>query len=160
MTFKSGDGSFVYKDTNQIWRLYNAEYSSRILLGCDAVQCCGKIPTFRRIMLPPSSGRRFFHLSSETTTEIWIYIAESILMNPSHTRARAHTFVTVQSEYICQTSLTLPFLWNGSWKDRTTVGCSFRPLTHTTAPWVYMERVSSRLHPHQPKFTTTNFHIS
>jgi hypothetical protein len=26
------------------------------LLGRDAVWCCGRIPTFRRSMLPPSSG--------------------------------------------------------------------------------------------------------
>jgi hypothetical protein len=26
------------------------------LLGCDTVYCCGRIPTFQRSMLPPSSG--------------------------------------------------------------------------------------------------------
>jgi hypothetical protein len=30
--------------------------SNRGLLGCDAVKCCGRIPTFQRYMLPPSSG--------------------------------------------------------------------------------------------------------
>jgi hypothetical protein len=30
---------------------------SRGLLGCDAVQCCSSIPTFRKAMLLPSSGR-------------------------------------------------------------------------------------------------------
>jgi len=30
--------------------------SGRGLLDCDAVYCCGRIPTFRRSMLPPSSG--------------------------------------------------------------------------------------------------------
>jgi hypothetical protein len=29
---------------------------SRRLLGCDVVWCCGRIPTFRRTILPPSSG--------------------------------------------------------------------------------------------------------
>jgi hypothetical protein len=29
--------------------------SSGGLLGCEAAQCCGRIPTFRRSMLPPSS---------------------------------------------------------------------------------------------------------
>jgi len=33
-----------------------AMFQSRDFLGCDAVWCCGRIPTFRRSMLPPSSG--------------------------------------------------------------------------------------------------------
>jgi hypothetical protein len=33
--------------------------SSRGLLGCDAVKCCGRIPTFRKSMSPPSSGWSF-----------------------------------------------------------------------------------------------------
>jgi hypothetical protein len=32
-------------------------HSSRGLLGCDAAYYCGRIPTFQRSMLPPSSGR-------------------------------------------------------------------------------------------------------
>jgi len=31
----------------------------RCLLGCDAVWWCGRIPTFRRSTLPPSSGWRW-----------------------------------------------------------------------------------------------------
>jgi hypothetical protein len=31
------------------------KYSCRGLLGCDAMWCCGRIPTFQRSMLPPSS---------------------------------------------------------------------------------------------------------
>jgi hypothetical protein len=30
--------------------------SSQGLLGCDAVYYCGRIPTFRRALMPPSSG--------------------------------------------------------------------------------------------------------
>jgi hypothetical protein len=30
--------------------------SSRGVQGCDAVQGCGRIPMYQRIMLPPSSG--------------------------------------------------------------------------------------------------------
>jgi hypothetical protein len=33
-----------------------SDVSSRGLLGCDAVQCCGGIPMFQWSMLPPSSG--------------------------------------------------------------------------------------------------------
>jgi hypothetical protein len=33
----------------------SSEDSSRGLLGCDDVYCCGRIPTFQRSMLPPSS---------------------------------------------------------------------------------------------------------
>jgi hypothetical protein len=40
--------------------------SSRGLLGCDAMQCCGRIPTFRRSMLPPSSS---FHYTNSHHTE-------------------------------------------------------------------------------------------
>jgi hypothetical protein len=39
----------------EIWSLYGDEYSSRGLLSCDTVQWCGRIPTFRRSMLPSSS---------------------------------------------------------------------------------------------------------
>jgi hypothetical protein len=35
------------------WGFHGGEDSSRGLLGCDAVRCCGRIPTFRRSMLPP-----------------------------------------------------------------------------------------------------------
>jgi len=30
----------------------------RVLLYCDTVQCCGRIPPFQRSMLPPSSPWR------------------------------------------------------------------------------------------------------
>jgi len=30
----------------------------RVLLRCDAVQSCGRMPTFPRSILPPSSGWR------------------------------------------------------------------------------------------------------
>jgi len=41
---------------NNTWCFHGGEDSSRILLGCDIVECCCRIPTFRRPMLPPSSG--------------------------------------------------------------------------------------------------------
>jgi len=33
--------------------------SSRGLVGCDAIRCWNRIPTFGRILLPPSSGWRW-----------------------------------------------------------------------------------------------------
>jgi len=44
----------------QLCRLNEA--SSRGLLGCDTAQLCGRVPTFRRNMLPPSSGWRSWKL--------------------------------------------------------------------------------------------------
>jgi hypothetical protein len=38
----------------EIWGFHGGKYSSRRLLGCDSVQCCGRIPTFRRALLSPS----------------------------------------------------------------------------------------------------------
>jgi len=32
------------------------EDSSRGLPGCDAALCCGRMPTFQRKLLPPTSG--------------------------------------------------------------------------------------------------------
>jgi len=40
----------------KIWGFHGGEDSSRSLLSCEDVQCCGRIPTFRRTLLPPSSG--------------------------------------------------------------------------------------------------------
>jgi hypothetical protein len=34
---------------------HGGDVSSRGLLCCDAVQCCGRIPSFQRSMLSPSS---------------------------------------------------------------------------------------------------------
>jgi hypothetical protein len=31
-------------------------FSGRVLPGCDAVYCCGRIPKVQRTMLPPFSG--------------------------------------------------------------------------------------------------------
>jgi len=47
------------------------DISSRGLLGCDTMQCCGRIPTFQRSMLPPSSP------CGVTTqkTSTWIFTA-------------------------------------------------------------------------------------
>jgi hypothetical protein len=39
------------------------ENSSHGLLGCDAVSCCGRVSTFRRAMLPPTS---LLHVISQT----------------------------------------------------------------------------------------------
>jgi hypothetical protein len=39
------------------------------LLGCVAVYCCGRIPTLRRIILPPSSGWRRWR--QESTPKRW-----------------------------------------------------------------------------------------
>jgi len=47
--------TFCWKE-HQIWSSQSNEHSSRGLPGCDAVYCCDMIPTFRRIMLPPSTG--------------------------------------------------------------------------------------------------------
>jgi hypothetical protein len=38
----------------KLWGLQGCDISSRGLLGCDAVQCCDRIPTFQRSMHPPS----------------------------------------------------------------------------------------------------------
>jgi len=35
-------------------------------VGCDAVQCCGRIPAFRRTLLHPSSGWRCVALQYDT----------------------------------------------------------------------------------------------
>jgi hypothetical protein len=40
----------------EFWDVHGSENSSRGLLGYDAVQSCGRIPTSERSMLPPSSG--------------------------------------------------------------------------------------------------------
>jgi len=40
----------------EIWGSHGGEDSSRSRLGYNTVWCCGRMPTFRRIMLPPSSG--------------------------------------------------------------------------------------------------------
>jgi hypothetical protein len=40
-----------------IFEAFNGgDVSSRGLVGCDPVWCCGRIPVFQRSMLPPSSG--------------------------------------------------------------------------------------------------------
>jgi hypothetical protein len=39
----------------EIWGFHSGEDSSRVLLGCYAVQWCGKIPTFRQTLLLWSS---------------------------------------------------------------------------------------------------------
>jgi hypothetical protein len=39
----------------KIWGFHGGEDSSRGLQDCDAVQCCGTTPTFRRSMLSPAS---------------------------------------------------------------------------------------------------------
>jgi len=39
--------------TSEICGFHCGEGSSRGLLGCDAVNFCGRIPTFQRSMLPP-----------------------------------------------------------------------------------------------------------
>jgi hypothetical protein len=40
----------------EFWDFHGSGVSVRGLLGCDAVKCCGRIPKFRRSVLPPSSG--------------------------------------------------------------------------------------------------------
>jgi len=35
----------------EISDFYGDEYLSRGLLSCDAVQCCGRLPTFRKTLL-------------------------------------------------------------------------------------------------------------
>jgi hypothetical protein len=48
--------TFTHKTWCEFWGFHGSEDSSRGLLGCDAVWCCGRIPTYQRSMLPPSSG--------------------------------------------------------------------------------------------------------
>jgi hypothetical protein len=40
----------------RFWDFNDGEDSSRSLLGRDTVWCCGRVSTFRRNLLPPSSG--------------------------------------------------------------------------------------------------------
>jgi len=42
-----------------------------ILLGCDAVWCCGRLPTFRRIMLYPTTT---LHGVTTQRNSTWIHI--------------------------------------------------------------------------------------
>jgi hypothetical protein len=42
----------------KIWGFHGGEVSIRGLLRCDAVQCCGRIQTFQRTMLPSSTWWR------------------------------------------------------------------------------------------------------
>jgi len=72
----------------EIWCLHGGESSSRGLLGCDVVQCCERIPTFRRTFLtspwkwwqqgPPKSLYPTTTLLGVTTqkTSTWIFTAE------------------------------------------------------------------------------------
>jgi len=54
-----------YPDYKQlIWK--NMWTSIRGFLWCDTVQCCGKIQTFRSILLPPSSGWFFLRDAGRT----------------------------------------------------------------------------------------------
>jgi hypothetical protein len=41
-------------------------------LGYDAVYCCGRIPTFQRTMLPPSSGWSWTHLQAKWRGLLWV----------------------------------------------------------------------------------------
>jgi len=40
---------------HEIWGFHGGDCSSRGLLGCDTVWCCGRIATLQSSMLPPSS---------------------------------------------------------------------------------------------------------
>jgi len=57
------DSDFSHGEVTEIdWPLTRPDesliFSSRDLLGCDdAVKCCGRIPSFRKNLLPPSSER-------------------------------------------------------------------------------------------------------
>jgi len=42
--------------TGQFWDFHGCKDSTRCILSCDTVHWCGRIPTFRRSMLLPSSG--------------------------------------------------------------------------------------------------------
>jgi hypothetical protein len=43
-----------HADWRELWGPHGGDVSGRGLLGCYALQCCGRIPTFQRSMLPPS----------------------------------------------------------------------------------------------------------
>jgi hypothetical protein len=50
--------------------LHGGEHSSRGLLGCEAVSCCSRIPTFRRTLLPPEHGGQAFMATSFSDTSM------------------------------------------------------------------------------------------
>jgi hypothetical protein len=52
----------------EIWCSHDAEDSCHCLLCCDAVWWYGRIPTFRRTLLPPSSFQRLSYVSHRIFT--------------------------------------------------------------------------------------------
>jgi hypothetical protein len=57
-TLRSVERGFRYPDIRgyEICGFHGGDVSSRGLLNCGAVWCCGRIPTFQRSLVPPSSG--------------------------------------------------------------------------------------------------------
>jgi len=52
-------GIEITKQKFEIWGIHGGADSSRSFLCCDAMQCCGRILTLRKTMLPPSSPWRW-----------------------------------------------------------------------------------------------------
>jgi hypothetical protein len=55
----------------KIWGLHGGEDWSQGLLGCDAVQGCGRIPTFRRNLLSPTQRWRLEYCSLTRSKQHW-----------------------------------------------------------------------------------------
>jgi len=51
--------------TCKFWGFHGSEYSSRGLLGCGSVQCCGRIPIFWETLLPPFSQWLQYYMASQ-----------------------------------------------------------------------------------------------
>jgi len=58
--------------------------SSSGLLGCDNVQCCSRIPKFRKTLLPPSSGCNTTQLWLESSLPWKPQISQQSLMHAPH----------------------------------------------------------------------------
>jgi hypothetical protein len=71
---KSPPTIWPYTEPCEIWDFHNVEDSSRGFLGSDPLQYCGRIPAFRRTLLPPSSGWNDWDLK----VVIYIYIYSAV----------------------------------------------------------------------------------
>jgi hypothetical protein len=65
-------------------------------MGCDTVWCCGRLPTFRKALLPLSSGLTLQGVTTEVVVVVVVVIIIIVAQDRVQWRAFLNTVVNLQ----------------------------------------------------------------